>query len=70
MKEKIIQWMNPLAASTNNALPTYHSGRRSFRYNEAYNYYEEKSSGLGERFLQELIQRYNEITAHHEFDCL
>jgi hypothetical protein len=35
--------------------------------NEAYNYYEEKSTGLGERFLQELIQRYNEITAHPEY---
>jgi hypothetical protein len=29
--------------------------------NEAYTYYEEKSPGLGDRFLQELIQRYNEI---------
>ena len=31
---------------------------------EAYNYYEEKSPGLGERFLKELIQRYTEITEH------
>ncbi len=35
--------------------------------NEAYTYYEEKSAGLGERFLQELIQRYNEITEHPEY---
>jgi len=26
---------------------------------EAYTYYEEKSPGLGERFLQVLIHRYN-----------
>jgi hypothetical protein len=32
-----------------------------------YNYYEEKSTGLGERFLQELIQRYSEITHHPEY---
>ena len=35
--------------------------------NEAYTYYEEKSPGLGERFLQELIQRYNEIKEHPEW---
>ena len=34
---------------------------------EAYRYYEEKSPGLGERFLQELIQRYSEITDHPEY---
>ena len=28
--------------------------------NEAYTYYEQKSPGIGESFLQELIQRYNE----------
>jgi hypothetical protein len=35
--------------------------------NEAYTYYEEKSPGLGELFLQELTQRYNEIREHPEF---
>lgn len=34
---------------------------------EAYNYYEEKSPGLGERFLDELIQRYTEISQHPEY---
>ncbi len=34
---------------------------------EAYNYYEEKSPGLGERFLQELIQRYKDIIEHPEY---
>ena len=34
---------------------------------EAYNYYEEKTPGLGERFLDELIQRYAEITEHPEY---
>ncbi len=35
--------------------------------NEAYTFYEEKSPGLGERFLQELIQRYNQIIEHPEY---
>ena len=35
--------------------------------NKAYTYYEQKSPGLGERFLQELIQRYNEISEHPEY---
>lgn len=34
---------------------------------EAYDYYEEKSPGLGEHFLQELIQRYNDIIDHPEY---
>lgn len=29
---------------------------------EAYNYYEEKSTGLGERFLEALQQRYRELS--------
>ena len=33
---------------------------------EAYKYYEEKSPGLGERFLTELLKRYNEIANHPE----
>ena len=33
---------------------------------EAYAYYEGKSPGLGERFLQELATRYNEIIEHPE----
>ncbi len=35
--------------------------------NEAYTYYEEKSPGLGERFLQELVQRYHQIKEHPEY---
>lgn len=35
--------------------------------NEAYTFYEEKSPGPGERFLQELIQRYNQIIEHPEY---
>jgi hypothetical protein len=31
---------------------------------EAYNYYEEKSVGLGERFLQALLKRYNDLAQH------
>ncbi len=38
-----------------------------FDTNEAYRYYEEKSPGLGGRFLQELIQRYSEIIEHPEY---
>ncbi len=34
---------------------------------EAYDYYEEKSPGLGERFLRELIRRYKEILQHPEY---
>ena len=34
---------------------------------EAYNYYEENSPGLGERFVQELVQRYNDIAEHPEY---
>ncbi len=33
---------------------------------EAYSYYEKKSPGLGERFLQELLNRYREIAEHPE----
>ncbi len=33
---------------------------------EAYIYYEERSPGLGERFLQELIKRYEDISNHPE----
>lgn len=31
---------------------------------DAYNYYEEKQPGLGERFLEALIQRYQELAEH------
>lgn len=34
---------------------------------EVYEYYEEKSRGLGERFLQELTKRYNNIIVHPEY---
>lgn len=34
---------------------------------DAYTYYEEKSPGLGERFLNELVRRYNDIIAHPEY---
>jgi len=38
---------------------------------EAYTYYEEKSPGFGERFLQELVKRYNEIIEHPEhYGCI
>lgn len=30
----------------------------------AYDYYEEKQQGLGERFLQALIKRYNDLMQH------
>ena len=33
----------------------------------AYNYYEEKSAGLGERFLTALQQRYNELSNQPSF---
>ena len=33
----------------------------------AYNYYEEKSAGLGERFLAALQQRYNELANQPSF---
>lgn len=31
---------------------------------DAYNYYEEKSIGLGERFLESLQKRYNDLSLH------
>jgi ParE toxin of type II toxin-antitoxin system, parDE len=34
---------------------------------EAYNYYEEKSTGLGERFLEVLQLRYNELSTNPSF---
>ena len=34
---------------------------------EAYNYYEEKLVGLGERFLEALQQRYHELSEHPTF---
>jgi hypothetical protein len=34
---------------------------------EAYNYYEEKSAGLGERFLEALQLRYNELSTNPSF---
>lgn len=37
-----------------------------FDAKEAYTFYEEKSPGLGERFIQELVKRYNEIIEHPE----
>ncbi len=33
---------------------------------EAYNYYQSKSPGLGERFISELLKRYEEIANHPE----
>lgn len=35
--------------------------------NEAYSYYEEKSPGLGEKFLEALYKRYNEIANQPTF---
>ena len=34
---------------------------------EAYNYYEKKATGLGERFLEALHQRYSEISENPTF---
>jgi hypothetical protein len=34
---------------------------------EAYNYYEGLQTGLGDRFLAELIKRYNEISVHPQY---
>lgn len=34
---------------------------------EAYNYYEEIQSGLGDRFLAELLVRFNEISKHPHY---
>ena len=34
---------------------------------DAYNYYEEKLAGLGERFLEALQQRYEELSANPAF---
>ena len=34
---------------------------------DAYNYYEEKLSGLGERFLDALQQRYTELSVNPTF---
>lgn len=34
---------------------------------EAYNYYEEKQHGLGERFLQSLSKKYQELAEHPTF---
>ncbi len=34
---------------------------------DAYNYYEEKLTGLGERFLDALQQRYKELSANPTF---
>lgn len=34
---------------------------------EAFNYYKEKSPGLGERFLQSLQQRYNDLSENPNF---
>jgi ParE toxin of type II toxin-antitoxin system, parDE len=34
---------------------------------DAYNYYEEKLTGLGERFLEALQQRYKELSANPTF---
>jgi hypothetical protein len=31
---------------------------------KAYNYYEELQTGLGDRFLAEVLERYNEINRH------
>ena len=33
---------------------------------EAYHYYQSKSPGLGERFISELLKRYEEIANHPE----
>jgi hypothetical protein len=37
---------------------------------EAYNYYEEIQTGLGDRFLAELLIRFNEISKHPQFMAL
>jgi plasmid stabilization system protein ParE len=34
---------------------------------EAYNYYEQKQPGLGERFLKALFKRYGELANHPDF---
>ncbi len=34
---------------------------------EAYNYYEDKQEGLGERFLKALIKRFNDLCVHPVF---
>ncbi len=34
---------------------------------EAYCYYEEKQPGLGDRFLSEVLERYNDISKHPEY---
>ncbi len=34
---------------------------------EAYNYYEELQQGLGDRFLSEVLERYNDISKHPQY---
>ena len=34
---------------------------------EAYNYYEGLQPGLGDRFLAEVLERYNEISKHPQY---
>lgn len=36
---------------------------------EAYNYYESLQVGLGDRFMLELVKRYNEISIHPQYYC-
>ena len=31
---------------------------------DAYNYYEQKQSGLGEKFLESLLERYTDLSKH------
>jgi hypothetical protein len=37
---------------------------------EAYNYYEELQQGLGDRFLSEVLERYNDISKHPQYYVL
>ncbi len=34
---------------------------------EAYKYYESLKAGLGDRFLEELLERFNEISKHPQY---
>jgi predicted glycosyltransferase len=34
---------------------------------QAYKYYEELSAGLGDRFLAEVLERYNEVSKHPHY---
>jgi len=34
---------------------------------EGYNYYEQLQQGLGDRFLSEVMERYNDISKHPQY---